>query len=137
MSWPAVKRAMRDYLRANTGVQSAIGNRVFFAVPARVKYPLVVVSRIGGGQDIGIAPFDRPLLDIHIWGNFGDEDELAPVVSAVRDALDAIQSGTALNASVIAFGASVIGAVELQDPDDGRPFVALTVDVTARAVPVP
>jgi hypothetical protein len=135
--WPDIEGAMRDYLRADTAVNALIGNRQFFAVPATPTYPLLTVSRVGGGQDADTdAPIDVALVSIDIWGEldangYGDKAGALAVVNAVRSALEAISGRTTLTNGVTGHGAEVVGVAWAPDPDNGRPHYAVTAEVTA------
>ncbi len=132
-AWPDTEGALRDLLRADSGVSALAGNRVFFGLPAPVKFPADVVRRAGGGQDPGETPIDRPLVMIDCWGIPGDKAGAHAITAAVRDALSNIRSATTQGATVL-YGANVIGAVFVPDPETDQPRYSLTVDVTARAV---
>jgi hypothetical protein len=134
-NWPNVTKALRDYLRADTGVSALVGNRVFFGIPDRVAFPLVTVTRVAGGQDAGEAPIDRPIMQLDCWGIPGNGASAEDTANAVKSALEAIKGRTSLNADCVAFGASVMGAPFFPDPETGQPRVVLTVDMTAHAVP--
>lgn len=135
MAWPNVRQALRTYLRADTAVSAIVGNRVFYGVPHRgATFPLISLpGQVGGGQDPGEAPIDRPLHQIDLWGAIPNGlDDLYTLEGAVRDALDSIRNATTIG-SVVLYGASLAGAVDLPDPADDRPRRILTVDITARA----
>lgn len=135
MAWPNVRAALRTYLRADTAVSAVVGNRVFYGVPHKAPtFPLVTLpGQVGGGQDPGEAPIDRPLHQLDLWAAIPDGlDVLYTLESAVRDALDALRGATTIG-SVVLYGATIAGAVDLPDPADDRPRRILTVDITARA----
>lgn len=131
--WSDVEGDLRDYLRGVTALSTIVGNRVFFGIPARTAFPLVVVRRVAGGQDPGEAPIDRPLLQIDCWGSKGDKHGAYAAAAAVRDALTALRRTT--QGGSVLFGAQVIGVVFVPDPETDQPRYSLTVDLTARAVP--
>lgn len=135
MSWPDTRAALRTYLRADAGVSALIGNRVFYGVPQGATFPLVTLpGQVGGGRDPGEAPIDRPLQQIDLWAAKPNGlADLYALESAVRDALDAIRNATTIG-TVVLYGASITGAVDLPDPADDRPRRILTVDLTARAL---
>lgn len=132
--WPDVEGALRTWLRANASVSTLVGQRVFFAVPSDARpasYPLIVVSRIGGGQDDSDAPIDRALMSIDVFGAERDKAGTTAVVNAVRSALEAINGRTTLTAGVDVFGVQVAGVVWAPDPDNGRPHYTVTAEATA------
>jgi hypothetical protein len=133
MTWPDIEGALRDYLRADAGVSTLVGNRVFFGLPPRVAFPAVIIRRVGGGDDPSEAPIDRPLVAIDCWGKPKNKADAFALAAAVRDALTAIRRTT--QDSTVLYGANVIGAIFFPDPETDQPRYALTVDVTARAVP--
>jgi hypothetical protein len=135
MTWPNVREALRDYLKADAGVAALIGNRVFYGVPSGATFPLVTIpGQVGGGQDPGEAPLDRPLYQLDRWGRKPDGlPTLYALESAVRDALDALRNATVVGSAVL-YGATLAGAVDFPDPADDRPRRILTVDITARAL---
>jgi len=133
--WPDVEGALRAHLRADAGVAALVGARVFFAIPSDARaasYPLVTVSRIGGGQSpTSDAPLDLALVSIDVWGAERDKAAATAVVNAVRSTLEEINGRTTLTADVDAFGVQVAGVVWAPDPDNGRPHYAITAEVTA------
>jgi hypothetical protein len=136
-SWPDVEGALRTHLRANTALVTALGGaRVFWEIPSDPPWPLVTISRVGGGQDPGEAPVDRALVSFDCWGDLDDKGrarwrELTAVVNALRSALDAIEGRTTLASGVDVFGVSVAGVVRSADPNNGRPRYTVTAEVTA------
>lgn len=136
--WPDVEGALRTYLRANAGVQTALGGqRVFLAVPDDPPWPLVTVTRVGGGESAtSDAPVDQALVSIECWGEIDANGRpkwlaLMTVVNAVRSALDVIRGRTTLSSDVDGFGITVAGVVRAPDPDNGRPRYVVTAEVTA------
>lgn len=141
-NWPDVEGGMRAYLRANTGVQAALGasQRVFLEVPhgaTDATFPLVTVARVGGGESVtSDAPVDAGTLSISCWGQIDANGRpmwlsLMGVVNAVRSALETIRGRTTLTTGVVAFGAQVAGVVRAPDPSNGRPRYVITTEVTA------
>lgn len=136
--YPDVEGAVRALLRANTGVAALVSTRVFFGVPRNaeeVDYPLVTVSRVGGGQAPGPTPLDVALIQVDVWGKFlasgpGDKAGATAVLNAVRSALDVTQSVTPLTGHQI-LGAESGTVIWLPDPDTDRPRYTLTAEVSA------
>lgn len=137
---PDVEGGVRTFLRAQAGVTAIVGQRVFFGIPKNADentFPLVVVSRVGGGDDPeGEAPVDNALMQIDCWGGIdtsgnGKKAQAVALVNAVRDALFAVRGRTALSSTVDAAGIVVQSVVWLPDPSNDRPRYSLTAEVTA------
>ena len=124
-AWPDVEGAVRSWLRADTGVQAVVAQRVFFGVPKPDPvFPLAVVQRVGGGAAPGDAPLDEALVQIDCWGSFhdngnGNKASAWSLAAAVRTALEVD------NDTLIATGVRAVIAVETiawaPDPDNDRP----------------
>lgn len=133
MSWPDVEGAMKDYLATN--VASAKG--VYLGVPEGAlnnpsMFPMIVVQRVGGGQDPSEALIDRPLIQLMVIGKGRDNAGCWNCASETRDVLAAIRGNTTLRTDVVAYGAEVESV--LYTPDvDGRPRYAITTQVVAIA----
>jgi hypothetical protein len=135
--FPDIEGGMRAFLRADAGVQTALGasQRVFFDIPDRPTWPLVAVSRIGGGVSLeSEAPVDEALISFDCWGELDGNGrprwrDLWVVVNAVRSALFQIRGRTTLTTGVDVFGANVVGVVRAPDPDNGRPRYTVTAEV--------
>lgn len=135
-TWPDLEGAIRAYLRADTGIVTALGGaRVFFSIPDNPTWPLITVARVGGGQSqTSDAPVDSALISIDVWGELDANQrpkkiQATAVVNAVRSALDVIRGRTTLTTDVDVFGANVAGVVWAPDPDNGRPHYAITAEV--------
>lgn len=131
---------MKTYLAADTDVLAACTGRVYFAIPAEPTFPLVVVRRVGGGEDPGDdAPIDNAVLALDCWGNVRDKMSAYTTKVAVRRALFKIRSRVVLRApatgveGVDAFGASVDGDIWAPDPADDRSRYIVTCTVMAMA----
>lgn len=141
--FPDVEGGIRDYLRGHASVSALVGTRVFFGIPATPTFPLVVVQRVGGADDPSEAAIDQAVIQIDCWGRLyadsdpthvgGDKAGCDAIRRAVRKALRDIRTATALNASVVAYGARVESDPFRPDPDSDRPRYAITASVTARA----
>lgn len=131
MSWPDVEGAMRDYLRADSGVSTIVGTRVFFGVPRNgAKFPLVTIQRVGGGQDLGEAPLDGAQIQLDCWANGHDKATAESLREAVRDALDALR-GRTTQGSVRLLGADVISDLWAPDPASDQARYTVTASVAA------
>lgn len=131
-SWPDPEGAVRDWLRTRPSVQAIAAQRVFFGVPkVDPVWPLVSVFRIGGGNALGDAPVDEPILQIDCWGELypngnGNKAQALALANAVRGELADLDNDTLIATGVRA----AIEAVEMTfapDPDNDRPRYVLTV----------
>lgn len=80
--------ALRTYLRGVSAVSTLVGQRVLFGAPQDVAYPLVLVTRIGGGAT-GDADADgqAPMFQLDCIGPERDKATTWSVCAAVLDAL--------------------------------------------------
>lgn len=142
-AFPDVEGGIRTYLRADSDVSAIVGSRVFFGVPKAATdaaFPLVTVSRIGGGTDDSDAPLDFALVQIDCWGTIdssghGDKAAATTLVNAVRSALDRMNGPTTLAGGTVGFGVQEAGVIWAPDPDNDRPRYAVTAEVTAVLIP--
>lgn len=138
-SWPDVEGAMKDYLRGLGTLTTALGGqRIFWESPKNPPYPHIVITRVGGGDQVpsSDAPVDGALLSFDCWGEMdskgrGQWRELVAVVNTLRSALEQIRGRTTLASGVDAFGVQLAGVVRAPDPDNGRPRYTVTAEVTA------
>lgn len=129
---------MRTYLRAKTPA----ANRVFFGIPKDANdgtWPLIVVSRVGGGQDGSDAPVDVSLIQLDCWAGFdasgnGRKADAQALVNSARAALESMGTDKPIVAGTQLHGANVESVLWLPDPDNDRPRYVLTAEVTAVAV---
>lgn len=130
-SWPDPEGALRTWLRTRPAVNALVAQRVFFGVPKPDPvWPLVVVSRIGGGNGVGDAPVDEPIIQIDCWGELyasgnGNRAQALALANAVRAELLDLDNDTVIVTGVRA----AIEAVEMTfapDPDNDRPRYVLT-----------
>lgn len=137
MSYPDIEGALRTWLRGRAAITALVGQRVFFGVPDKAEtWPLITIRRVGGGDDPGIAPVDRALVQLDVWGDIdasghGKKADATTLVNTLRAELSAVDRRTALTASVHALGISVESVVWLPDPDNDRPRYVVTAEVTA------
>lgn len=136
-----VEGGTMTWLKTFPAVTALLGNTtaVYLEVPddaeTEAEYPMVVVTRVGGGTTPGdLTPFDLALLQVDIYGK-KDGGRLAcwTATQAVADTLEAMVDRTSLKTGVVGCGAEVVSAVYLPDPGDRRPRYSLTVQVIARA----
>jgi hypothetical protein len=136
-TFPDVEGAIRQYLRDDqTLVDLLNGRRIFFAVPDSPTWPLITVSRVGGGDLGDDSPLDVALISLDVWGDIDAggrprKIETTEVVNTMRSALQRIRGRTAVTADVDLFGVNVVSTVYAPDPDNGRPHYAVTAEVTA------
>jgi hypothetical protein len=133
MTWPDVEGAVKDYLVSE--VASARG--AYYAVPVGAlgtpsMFPMLIVQRVGGGQDPSEAPVDLALMQITVIGRERDKEGCWNTTSETRDALAAIRGNTPIRSDVMAYGAEVESVVYSPDTD-GRPRYVVTAMVTASA----
>jgi hypothetical protein len=137
-TWPDVEGAVRTRLRG----QTPAGNRVFFGIPKDARdesWPLIVVSRVGGGADQSDAPVDVALIQLDCWGTLsaegiGDKAGATALVNSARAALEAMGTDQPIVAGTQLHGANVESVLWLPDPDNDRPRYVVTAEVTAVAV---
>jgi len=138
---PDVEGGLRTYLRANTDLAALIGTRCYFGIPDAPVFPLVVVRRVGGGDDIGDAPIEQALVQIDCWGDFtadgvhGNKAQAEAVRRCVRGILFGLTAhgATHLDSATVCYGAVVLSDIWLPDPDDDRPRYSISAQITARA----
>lgn len=125
-----VVAAMRAYLRADDGMRSLVGNRVFLDVPPNAATPFVIVSDVGGG-DVGetTAPIDECVIRFTIRGK---REDAMNVRLRLRSLLQALNT-TRLDATCVAHGAVVDSVLFSPDPVNDFPQFIVTARVTAIA----
>ena len=137
--WGDVEGGLRAWLRADTGLQALVVQRVFFGIPRQDPvFPLVVVARVGGSELLGEeTPVDYALLQIECWGslleNGGSKAQAFAVAQAVQVALSTIRQPTLLTTGVKALSATVQALLWAPDPDTDQPRYLLTVEVPTLA----
>lgn len=141
MEWPDTEGGVKTWLRTITAITGLLGNTtaVYLEIPddadTEAEYPMVVVGRVGGGQEPGReAPLDVALLQVDVWGRKdGGRAACFRVAAEVGKALSDMTDPTALKTGVRGCGAEVTSMVYLPDPGDRRPRYSLTVQVVAVA----
>lgn len=112
--------AFRSWLRVKV---PALGQRVFFGIPAEVSYPFATVALVGGTPQ-------QPRLSVQCWG--ATKSSAAGIAQSVADAVEEL--GTeALDADVTAHGGSVDLMLWQPAPPEGKPryIVDVTISVSA------
>lgn len=87
-SW-ALQQAVFAALTAGEAVVSAVGARVFDAVPRDAAFPYIVVG--DGGEtnwDTATEAGSQHSLAVHVWSRAGGHQESKLAAEAVREALD-------------------------------------------------
>lgn len=131
-----VEGALRSWLRTHPllvgGAEGHVDGRVFFAVPTSVSYPLITVSRIGGGPQEGLAPLDDARLSMRVYGQ--TKSSAQKVTNRLVTALQQIEAEP-LNGSVFGHGARVDSQLWLPDPADDCPRYIVDATITVSAIP--
>lgn len=92
---PDVERIVSAYLRSLTAITDLVSDRVFTELPKREAdrvFPLVRVSRIGGGPTGAPHFLDRALVSCDVWG--GTKYEARLIAATIIGALDEIEGYT-------------------------------------------
>src|SRR5688572_25728630 len=127
--WPDIEGALRTWLRADPDIQSFFGQRVFFGAPRHTtteSFPMIVITRIGGGQRSGDAPMDMPMLQLDVYGRKADEasgGRLAVTQGSalLRKVLSKMRGETRLDDDTVAWDPRVTTVVFSPLPGDDRP----------------
>lgn len=134
--WPDVEGAIRTFLRNDPGVAALVGKRVFFSVPKKAEFPMILVTRIGGGESAGEAPLDLALIQFDIYGKKADEAgggraPVAAISSSVKKAISKIRGRVELVPGVTAFNARIASTFYSALPGDDRPRIIITAVIPA------
>jgi hypothetical protein len=129
MNWPDVEGGMKAYLMGK-------GLRAYLGVPAGADknpslWPLISITRVGGGQDSSEAPLDLALIQFDVWGSVGGRVACWGYTAQLRTALDAINGATLLQGQTVAYGADVMSVAFFPDPANDRPRYVVTAQVTS------
>jgi hypothetical protein len=130
---PDTEGALRDYLRADAGVQVRMAQRVFFGA-TNPEYPCATLTRIGGGG-ANMANVDDALIQVDVWGEVRDKAGCWTSTAAVLAALRALAFAPATIIGKARLHSS--GATSwawLPDVASERSRYSITVPVTAVAV---
>ena len=138
-SFPDVEGAVRTWLKTKPAVTAIVSTRVFFGVPkgaVEATFPLVTVTRVGGGDSDSDAPDDNALIQLDCWGSisdagFGDKAGCRTLANKVRAECKAVTGSQTLATGVDAGGMNVVSDIWLPDPANDRPRYSLTVEVAA------
>jgi len=132
-----IEGALRTWLRADTDIQAVVDQRVFFGAPRKVTetgtYPMILVTRVGGGDDGAEAPLDRAMIQFDIYGRKADAGgsrlEVTNISTVLRKVLAKIRGRTRLDDHVVAFDTRTTVVLYSPLPGDDRPRVILTAIV--------
>jgi hypothetical protein len=116
--WPDPEYAVRNYLR-----QQGIPY-VHVAAPTGVKLPYITISRVGGGDDSGLAPIDNALLQLDVYGS--TKAEAHTIVANVRTVFSNIVSAIHVEPDTMIHGINIAGVVWSPDPDDDTSRYVIT-----------
>lgn len=133
-TYPDVEGGCRTWLRTLPAVTSVVDQRVWFAVPDDADeddYPLVLVQRVGGGDDPSEAVVDQCMLQLTVVGERRGKAAAASLALAIRGQFKAIRGPVAWGTGVTCWRATVESMIPTIDPGDSRPRYNLTVAVTA------
>jgi len=127
---PDVEAGLVSFLLAQASITTLVSTRVFFGVPRNSPtLPLIVVQRVGGGDDVSEAAIDNAVVTLHCWGR--SKLEALTVTNTVRTSLRSIRRVTVHN-GVALYGIPIIDSVVWSpDPQDDTPRYILTARVTA------
>lgn len=93
---PDVERILSTYLRSRSEITSLVDSRVYTELPRRDVdrvFPLVRVSRIGGGAVSSPHYLDRALVSVEVFG--GTKYEARQIAATVDAVLDELANFTA------------------------------------------
>lgn len=138
-AYPDVEGALRTWLRLQPTLTAHVSTRIFFGVPkphSEQNYPMVIVTRVGGGGDTSDVPVDLATIQLDVWGRlgasgYGMKAECRTTTNALRAVLEDLEAGNVDVNGTLLHGANVTSDVWLPDPDDDRPRYSLTVSVAA------
>lgn len=136
-NWPDIEGALRTWLRADAGLVPLIDGRVFFSVPKNAQgvatdsFPLILITRIGGGESRGEAPLDMALIQFDVMGKLatqagGGKGTVTTVALALQKAISKIRGRTELVPGVVAFNSRIASSFYSPFPGDDRPRHIIT-----------
>jgi len=118
------------YLRSVPEVSALVGSRIYTVLPRKESdrvFPVVRISRIGGGPTGSPAYLDRALLSVEVWG--GSKSEAFTIASTIAGALDEIDGYS--TGDGYATGSSPGALRYIEDGDFEPPKARYVVDVVA------
>lgn len=133
---PDVERILSSYVRSRTEITDLVAQRVYTELPRREAdrvFPLVRLSRIGGGPTGSPLYLDRALVSADIWG--GTKAEARLVAATLAGVLDEIGGYT--NHGGYATGASPGSLRYLLDDSFETPKPRYVLDAVVYFRPTP
>lgn len=110
MATPNWKMWLTAWLRAQPAVANLAGTRVFTRMPASKTWPMVIVTRIGGGPVSGHAnSLHDPLFQIDCFAP--SEGDAHDVAAAALDALENVSGRVTAGGVTVTVSGSDVGAV--------------------------
>lgn len=135
MMLPNIEGLLSEFLRTDTDVTDEVADRVYTSLPAGPTYPCVQITRVGGAPFIeGIYEFDRPLVQIDVWG--GPKATAWRVAETVREAIATRLAGRHDKGLVYGGVSVVLGGLRyLPDStfDPEKPRYSFDVELLTRA----
>jgi hypothetical protein len=123
-----VEYATREWLRVLPSITALVGTRVHFGIPANATFPLIVITRVGGGPDLYL-PIDRARLSLSCWGQ--TKQSAARVAQLVASEIRELDN-TAMGADAVGFAGSVASIIWLPDPTSGTPRYVVEAGLSVR-----
>lgn len=128
VEWADIEGALRAYLRSDSDIQAVVGNRVFFGAPrdSRNAFPLISITRIGGGEQSSEMPLDMAFIQFDIYGQLADEAsggkmQVSRGAQALRKSLSKLRGRTEIAPGVLVSDPRVTTVVYSPLPGDDRP----------------
>lgn len=90
------ERIVSAYLRSVPSLDALVGDRIYTEIPRRETdrvFPLVVLSRVGGGPTGSPHFLDRVLLSVSVWG--GTKYEARQIAATIQAEIDEISGYSA------------------------------------------
>lgn len=139
LTMPDTEKAVRDWLRGLATVTALVdAGRIDFAPVSDTNAPSVQIFKVGGGDDLSLAPLDVPLIQIDVRaGAQNSRNQAVALRDQIRAEIQALRPTTV--APHVLYGGRVLSDVYLPDPDFSPPTprhrFALTFECVARTVP--
>lgn len=111
-------KLVRDYLVSDPGVSALAGARIFFEFPANPTFPLVLITKFAGSDDLW-GHLSVPRLQIEAYADFGGGPQAMALDLAIRDAMKSYSIASATHAEGVAAGAQLISDRYFPDLVDG------------------
>lgn len=130
--WPDIEAGLRTWLKLQPAIIAAVGSKVFFGIPdpRNPSFPLIAISRVGGGPQLGEAPLDDAIIQFDCWGsNKGSACQVSLALIGVLDELESNQMGS----DAFGYGVNVESSVGIPDSGSKTYRYSVTGIVTARA----